>query len=82
MRVMAGLDRPTGGRVIWDGRDVTGVSVRRRQVAMVYQQFVNYPSFTVYDNIASPLRLAGLLQDGNRRARCARPPRSCVSAVC
>ena len=60
MRVMAGLDRPTAGRVIWDGRDVTGVSVRRRQVAMVYQQFVNYPSFTVYDNIASPLKLAGL----------------------
>src|SRR3954449_10245601 len=60
MRVMAGLDRPSSGRVIWDGRDVTGVSVRRRQVAMVYQQFVNYPSFTVYDNIASPLKLAGL----------------------
>ena len=60
MRVMAGLDRPSAGRVLWDGKDVTGVSVRRRQVAMVYQQFVNYPSFTVYDNIASPLKLAGL----------------------
>jgi len=60
MRLMAGLDRPSAGRVLWDGKDVTGVSVRRRQVAMVYQQFVNYPSFTVYDNIASPLKLAGL----------------------
>lgn len=60
MRLMAGLDRPSGGRVVWQGRDVTGQSVRTRDVAMVYQQFVNYPSFTVYDNIASPLKLAGL----------------------
>jgi glycerol transport system ATP-binding protein len=36
---------------------VTGVPVRERNVAMVYQQFINYPSFTVYDNIASPLKL-------------------------
>jgi glycerol transport system ATP-binding protein len=60
MRVMAGLDRPTEGRILLGGTDVTHQSVRRRNVAMVYQQFVNYPSFTVYDNIASPLRLKGL----------------------
>jgi glycerol transport system ATP-binding protein len=58
MRIMAGLDRPTTGRVLADEKDVTRVSVRARNVAMVYQQFVNYPSFTVFDNIASPLRLA------------------------
>lgn len=57
MRVMAGLDRPTQGAVRVDGRDVTGVPVRERNVAMVYQQFINYPSMTVYDNIASPLKL-------------------------
>ena len=57
MRIMAGLDRPTEGTVHADGRDVTRVPVRRRNVAMVYQQFINYPSLTVYDNIASPLRL-------------------------
>jgi glycerol transport system ATP-binding protein len=57
LRVMAGLDRPTEGRVMIGGVDVTQKSVRQRNVAMVYQQFVNYPSFTVYDNIASPLRL-------------------------
>ena len=61
MRLMAGLDRPTGGRISVGGRDVTGVGVRQRSVAMVYQQFVNYPSFTVYENVASPLRLAGTL---------------------
>jgi glycerol transport system ATP-binding protein len=58
MRLMAGLDRPTQGRVMFDGTDVTGVPVQKRNVAMVYQQFINYPSLTVYENIASPLRVA------------------------
>ena len=57
MRVMAGLDAPTHGRVLVDDRDVTGVPVRQRDVAMVYQQFINYPSMTVARNIASPLLL-------------------------
>jgi glycerol transport system ATP-binding protein len=57
MRVMAGLDRPASGRVLADGQDVTGVSVRQRNLAMVYQQFINYPAMTVFDNIASPLKL-------------------------
>jgi glycerol transport system ATP-binding protein len=59
MRLMAGLDRPTAGRILIDGRDVTGQRVQDRRVAMVYQQFINYPAMTVYDNIASPLRLMG-----------------------
>jgi glycerol transport system ATP-binding protein len=61
MRLMAGLDAPTTGRVLVDGKDVTGVPVRRRNVSMVYQQFINYPSFTVAQNIGSPLRLRGTL---------------------
>lgn len=60
LRLMAGLDRPSKGRIILDGRDVTGLFVRKRSVAMVYQQFVNYPSMTVYKNIASPLKLSGM----------------------
>ena len=59
MRVMAGLDRPTSGTVHFEGQDVTGVPVRQRNVAMVYQQFINYPSLSVYENIASPLRVSG-----------------------
>ena len=59
LRLMAGLDRPTSGRVLVGGVDVTGKSVRKRSVAMVYQQFINYPSLTVYKNIASPLKLSG-----------------------
>ncbi|TCP60962.1 carbohydrate ABC transporter ATP-binding protein (CUT1 family) [Rhodovulum bhavnagarense] len=57
MRLMAGLDRPAEGRILWQGQDVTGIAVQDRKVAMVYQQFINYPTLSVYDNIASPLRL-------------------------
>ena len=59
MRLMAGLDLPSTGQIWVDGHNVTGVGVRDRNVAMVYQQFINYPSMSVYDNIASPLRLRG-----------------------
>ncbi len=59
MRIMAGLDTPTKGKVQVDGRDVTGMPVRERNVAMVYQQFINYPSMNVRDNIASPMKLRG-----------------------
>jgi len=57
MRLMAGLDKPDTGKIYWEGGDVTGQRVQARDIAMVYQQFVNYPSMTVYDNIASPLKL-------------------------
>jgi glycerol transport system ATP-binding protein len=59
MRLLAGLDKPATGRVLVDSKDVTGIDVRRRSVAMVYQQFINYPSLSVYENIASPLRVQG-----------------------
>ncbi|MGO4669270.1 ABC transporter ATP-binding protein [Bosea sp. 2RAB26] len=64
MRLMAGLDRPSSGRILVDDgtseTDVTGLAVRKRSVAMVYQQFINYPNLTVFENIASPLRVRGL----------------------
>jgi glycerol transport system ATP-binding protein len=60
MELMAGLERPTAGEIWFNGRNVTGVPVRKRNVAMVYQQFINYPNLTVFENIASPLRIAGL----------------------
>jgi glycerol transport system ATP-binding protein len=70
MRLMAGLERPTAGRILVDGKDTTGVPVRERSVAMVYQQFMNYPSLTVYENIASPLRVARLKgEEIDRRVR-------------
>ncbi len=60
MRLLAGLDQPSSGRVLYEGRDMTRVPVRKRNVAMVYQQFINYPALSVYENIASPLRVQGV----------------------
>ena len=57
MRLMVGLDVPNTGKIIWNDKDVTGMRVQDRGVAMVYQQFINYPLMTVYENIASPMRL-------------------------
>ena len=71
MRLMAGLDAPSAGRVVADGQDVTGLPVRQRNVAMVYQQFINYPSMTVAENIASPLRLRGTHSPAEIEARVA-----------
>lgn len=68
MRTMAGLDRPTSGRVVSAGNDVTHADLRKRDVAMVYQQFINYPSMNVYENIASPLRLRKLDENELDRA--------------
>lgn len=70
MRLMAGLDQPASGRILWEGKDVTGMRVQDRKVAMVYQQFINYPSMTVYDNIASPMKLLGMSRgEIDRRVR-------------
>jgi len=58
MQLMAGLERPSAGEVWFKGRNVTGERVQRRNVSMVYQQFINYPNMTVFENIASPLRVS------------------------
>ena len=60
IRLMAGLERPTTGEVWFRGRDVTGVIPRLRNVSLVHQFFINYPNLSVFENIASPLRVAGL----------------------
>ena len=60
MQLMAGIDRPSAGEIWFDGKNVTGKRVQDRNVSMVYQQFINYPNLTVFENIASPLRVARL----------------------
>lgn len=60
MRLMAGLEPLSSGEMHLNGQDITGIPVRQRSVAMVYQQFINYPSMSVYENIASPLRLSNM----------------------
>ncbi|MFN8488082.1 MAG: ABC transporter ATP-binding protein [Caldilineaceae bacterium] len=69
MRLLAGLDRPTIGRLLEDGKDITSVPVQKRNVAFVYQQFINYPSLTVFENIASPLRVQGGLSSADIKQR-------------
>jgi glycerol transport system ATP-binding protein len=68
MQLMAGIQKPTEGAVLHNGRDVTRLPVQQRAVSMVYQQFINYPMLSVFDNIASPLRVAGL-SDADVNAR-------------
>ena len=60
LRLMAGLENPTSGEVWFEGENVTRMPVQKRSVSMVYQQFINYPNYNVFDNIASPLRVAGV----------------------
>lgn len=60
MQLIAGIDKPTAGEIWFDDRNVTGIPVQKRNVSMVYQQFINYPNLNVFENIASPLRVARL----------------------
>lgn len=58
IKVMAGLEKISSGALFLDGKDITRVSPQKRNVSLVHQFFVNYPQMTVYENIASPLRVA------------------------
>jgi multiple sugar transport system ATP-binding protein len=60
LRILAGLDAPTGGRVFIDGKDVTSVDARDRDIAMVFQSYALYPHMTVAENIAFPLEMGNL----------------------
>ena len=63
MQIMAGLDKPTSGEIWFNDENVTGKAVQKRNCSMVYQQFINYPNFTVFENIASPLKITGVKSD-------------------
>jgi len=63
MQLMAGLERPTSGEIWFDGKNVTRVPTQKRNVSMVHQQFINYPNLSVFENIASPLKVAGVARD-------------------
>jgi ABC-type sugar transport system ATPase subunit len=60
LRILAGLDTPTAGRVFIDGKDVTSTDARDRDIAMVFQSYALYPHMTVAENIAFPLEMANL----------------------
>lgn len=60
IKLMAGLDAVSSGNILMDGADVTQLSTQKRRISLVHQFFVNYPHMTVFENIASPLRVAKL----------------------
>ncbi len=56
LRLIAGLEKPDGGKVFIGGKDATGQSPAERNVAFVFQQYSLYPHLSVFDNLAFPLR--------------------------
>ncbi len=60
IKLMAGLDQLASGQIFMDGVDVSKLSTQKRNISLVHQFFVNYPQMSVFDNIASPLRVAGM----------------------
>ncbi|MEM7470739.1 MAG: ABC transporter ATP-binding protein [Pseudomonadota bacterium] len=62
IKLMAGLDPLASGQIFLKGQDVSRLSTQKRKISLVHQFFVNYPHMSVFDNIASPLRVAGMAQ--------------------
>jgi sn-glycerol 3-phosphate transport system ATP-binding protein len=67
LRLVAGLERPTAGRVVLGGRDVTSLDPSERDIAMVFQNYALYPHMTVFDNMAYGLRIRGLKREEIRQ---------------
>src|SRR5690606_30481914 len=57
--LIAGLERPTSGRILFDGKPVDHLAPRDRDVAMVFQSYALYPHMSVAENIGFPLKLRG-----------------------
>jgi sn-glycerol 3-phosphate transport system ATP-binding protein len=67
LRIVAGLERSTGGTVLIDDRDVTALEPAARDIAMVFQNYALYPHMRVFDNMAYGLRIRGLSKDDIKR---------------
>jgi sn-glycerol 3-phosphate transport system ATP-binding protein len=67
LRLVAGLERPTSGRIVVDGREVTNLDPSQRDMAMVFQNYALYPHMSVFDNMAYGLRIRGLAREDIRR---------------
>jgi multiple sugar transport system ATP-binding protein len=67
LRMLAGLEEIDGGAVRIDGRDMTGVPSRDRDIAMVFQNYALYPSKTVAENMGFALKMQGVAKDERAR---------------
>ncbi|MDB5607952.1 MAG: transporter ATP-binding protein [Bradyrhizobium sp.] len=71
LRIIAGLESPdAGGKVLFDGKDMTSVPIERRNVGMVFQSYALFPNMSVADNIGYGLKIRGVPRD-QRAARVA-----------
>ena len=59
LRMLAGFETPSVGRIVFDGRDVTHVPTNQRNVGMVFQSYALFPNMTVAENIGFGLKVAG-----------------------
>src|SRR3979490_344084 len=66
LRLLAGLEEPTSGRMFIGPREVTNLQPRERDIAMVFQSYALYPHKTVAENIEYPLRIRGLTRESRR----------------
>jgi multiple sugar transport system ATP-binding protein len=60
MNLVAGLEEPSGGRVVLGGKDITDAGPADRNISMVFQSYALYPNMTVAANIAFPLEMRGV----------------------
>jgi len=67
-KLLLGIIQPTSGTILIDGKDASDLPTQKRNAAMVHQEFINYPHLTVYENIASPLRVLKIPKPQIRRA--------------
>jgi multiple sugar transport system ATP-binding protein len=67
LRMIAGLEKPSSGDVLFDGMAVTHLPANYRDIAMVFQSYALYPHMSVYDNIAFALKMMHVPSDEIRR---------------
>jgi len=70
LRMIAGFERPTTGRIVVDGKDITDLNPNQRQIGMVFQAYALFPNMNVADNVAFGLKVAGVGKE-ERQARVA-----------
>ena len=63
LRMVAGFENPTAGRIVIDGKDVTDLKPNQRNIGMVFQSYALFPNMTVAQNIAFGLKVAGASSD-------------------
>ncbi len=67
LRMIAGLDTPTGGAIVLDDKDITAIPTHKRELGMVFQSLALFPHLTVGENIAYPLRIRGTAKEAQKK---------------